>query len=165
MIFLLLSCAAGEREWVFDTAPDALRATFGNGDVTVRAADRDGAVVVWSGTSVGAIPHVGLLDGVLLVGAECRVCGGSLDIAVPSGIPVDVVLGEGAVDIELDEASDVAVELDHGSVTIAVPAGGYDLRVRGVAAAVSLDGVVDDPAGHHAISVWVDAGDVSIVGR
>ncbi len=164
MILFLLSCAAGERDWVFDTAPAALRATFGNGDVTVHATDRDDAVVAWSGAAIGTIPHVGVLDGVLVVGAECRLCGGTLDIEVPAGIPVDVGVGEGSVTLQLDEAVDVAVRLDHGAVEVGVPAGSYDVRVRAVAASVSLDGIERDPAAAHLITVDVDAGEVVLLG-
>lgn len=165
MFFFFLACAAGTREWIFDESPEAVVATFGNGEVNVVTSEADGASVVWEGAALGAIPHVGVLDAVLLVGAECRACGGSLDIDVAGGTPLDVTLGEGAVSIELSEASDVFVELDHGSVEVVLPGGDYDLSFRAGVGSVTLDGVAHDPEAANRIDVTLHAGDISIVGR
>ncbi len=165
MFFLFLACAAGTREWIFDESPEAVLATFGNGEVNVVTREEDGASVVWEGASLGTIPHVGVLDAVLLVGAECRACGGSLDIEVTEGTPLDVTLDEGAVNIELSEPSDVVVDLDHGAVEIRLPEGAYDLAFRAGVGSVTLDGVEHDAEAAHRIDVTLRAGDIRIVGR
>ncbi|MBM4389895.1 MAG: hypothetical protein FJ090_02125 [Deltaproteobacteria bacterium] len=165
MILLLLACAAGSREWTFDESPDAVVATFGNGEVNVLTTETDGASVLWEGASLGTIPHVGVLDAVLLVGAECRACGGSLDIEVPAGTPLDVTLGEGAVKLELAEPSDVLVDLDHGSVEIVLPTGDYDLAFRAGVGSLTLDGVAHDAEAPNRIDITLRAGDIHIAGR
>lgn len=165
MFFFFLACAAGTREWIFDESPEAVLATFGNGEVNVVTTEQEGAAVAWEGASLGTIPHVGVLDAVLLVGAECRACGGSLDIEVAEGTPLDVTLDEGAVNIELAAPSDVVVDLDHGAVEIELPEGSYDLAFRAGVGSVTLDGVAHDAEAEHRIDVTLRAGDIRIVGR
>jgi len=103
-------------------------------------------------------------DGWLTVDARGLLGGGDIEVRLPPGVPVEVLVERGDALVQLDAPADVYGCVAAGSVTIEVPEGGYRLDLAGGAGAVSVDGVWHDPDAVHTIGACVGAGDVEVVG-
>lgn len=138
---------------------DAVRILVDTGDVTVIAwdepvfeiehTDRGPAGAAWTRQRVE--------DGILRVEGGCRLfapCRTDLVVYVPRGLPVDVVSGDGAVNVE--GVADLAVELGDGRLVVSAPGGSVRARVGWGDARVELAGRPD------AVSLDLAGGDVDL---
>jgi len=105
-------------------------------------------------------------DGWLHVDARGGIFGGGdIEVIVPAGLPVEAIVERGDVDVVQDRPADVSACAAAGSVTIEVPAGGYQLDLDGGAGSIDARGVWHDPDAEHTLQGCFGAGDVRIVGR
>ncbi len=90
--------------------------------------------------------------------------GGDIEAWVPAGLPVEVLVERGDVDVVQERPADVNACAAAGSVHIEVPAGGYRLDLDGGAGSIESSGVWDEPGAKHVITACFGAGDVEVVG-
>jgi hypothetical protein len=91
--------------------------------------------------------------------------GGHIEARVPAGLPVEVLVERGDIDIVQELPADLYGCAAAGSVHMEVPAGGYQLELDGGAGAIDTRGVWHDPDADHTLHGCFGAGDVDIVGR
>jgi len=91
--------------------------------------------------------------------------GGDIEARVPAGLPVEVIVARGDIDIVADRGADLYACAAAGSVYLEVPGGGYQLDLDGGAGAIDTHGVWHDAGAEHTIHGCFGAGDVEVVGR
>jgi len=102
------------------------------------------------------------LGGNLYVSSAAGTIRGTSLTAAGATLVVDV----GDVDVSFARAPDeLAVRVATGDVTLRVPSGAYDLDIRVDRGSVDTRGVTDEAGAASLISVTVDAGAVTIIGR
>lgn len=101
--------------FVIDAPVDTVVVRLSNGDLTVRAHERDEVVIE---ADFGGLARPGAVgryveDGVLTVDYDCVLCGGDITVSVPAWVDVEAQLTHG----------DLSLQDLHGSVTANLQAG------------------------------------------
>lgn len=168
---LLGACVmgGGDRDWAFD-ADDVteLSVEMGSGDLRIEPGEGNEIVVDWSGGGLGfdAVPTVEVVDGLLVVDADCGLaCGGDLRIELPAALPTYARLERGDLRITQEAVVDIDACVAAGDLRIEVPEGGYCLDLEAGAGAVHMDGVWQDDEAKAFIYGCVGAGDLRVDGQ
>ena len=160
----VFAVGGGESEWSF-TSPTRAEVQVANGDINARSSLDDRLVVRWDGGGLGdnARPDVReLANGTVIIDADGGIAGGgTVDLDVPPGTTLDLVVDRGSIDVMLDEPTSLFACVGAGSIDITVPEGPYRLEV-GAGIGVISTGIIPDPSAPYVIEVCVGAGDVQI---
>jgi hypothetical protein len=171
LLLLLGGCivGGGDQDWAFDAADvTEVSVELSSGDVHIEPGDGEEIEVSWSGggVSLDAMPTVEVIDGLLVVDADCGLaCGGDLRVTLPAGVPTFARLERGDLHIEQDEGVDIDACVGAGDLHIYVPEGGYCLDLDAGAGSVDMDGIWQDEQAKGFISACVGAGDLQVEGR
>ena len=163
----VVNVGGGEPSWSFEQ-PRELVVTLGSGDIQVRSTPSTEMQVRYDGGGLGdsANPDVWQdRDGTVIVDADEGIFGGgSVEVELPAGVDVDLVVDRGAIEVQLDAPTNIYACVGAGSVSIGVPPGPYELDVAVGAGAISSE-VYHQRGAPYRIEVCTGAGDVQIFGR
>lgn len=155
----------GEREWHFEDVK-GVWIEVGSGDVNLCAVDdRETVDVRWDGGGIGkpADPDIALeADGWLVFDAGGILGGGELEVMVPQGLPFEIYVERGDIDVGLRTGTDLIACVAAGSVDIHVPEGSYDIELQGAVGSWETSGVTNDPDSPHAIRACAATGEINI---
>lgn len=162
----LIEVGGGSTQWDFEDAT-ALEIRLSSGDVTITSTSGPDVEVYWEGGGVGdnARPEVSTdRFGRVRVDANGGLLGGgSIEVALPAGIDVDVQVERGAIDAHLDAPTNIFACTGAGSITLGVAPGPYELDL-GVGVGVIDSDVWHEPGAPYTIEVCLGAGDVELYG-